>query len=602
MPLLLGLAALVFLSTSLFHHPPAQPIPAPPPPPPAAAPLETKHVVPPGATFDVSTTAAVAASELQALAKELAREEPPPPRAPLAAPPPKKALSPPAVATELATKRKEATKRAVRSRKEEDMEMLRKAAEMRAAGQDACHNNVFIVHWTHVPKAGGTAFASLAKRAACAKNPELADSNPCCVRDVCVAEGSCHSTASTCPFVQGIGKHTSNMGRLPLVPCCGREWYLSTVSSFLRYALRPAPTATEIAKYGLVYHADIPFEPVNKRRPEKVYTGGLATTAGDGRSSQLAMRARAYRTWPMEKRVEFFAKTGVAWDELKRRLVEKKIVAGKDDTLPGTDLFRLREIAEAVAPPANMTYGRGDNRFPRPGEQNKQARHCASNAEALEKGERRHACCHEPGKGVGANSMTMLRQPFVRAVSAFFYRGHSPNYDAYKLRPGLWIHPNDKSLYPAPIAKKKWTFKEFLGAVQCSPGEFEDDPLPLGLDEYSNILTKMFGDSESCPQARAGAARRDRRADHPRPPRRSATAASSAGARPATWSRAATATTTRRATSRRLTRTARRTRWRSTRSSACSRPTTRPSSWRPTSSSSRASSTTTSRSRARPRR
>ncbi|KAH8055999.1 acid phosphatase [Aureococcus anophagefferens] len=267
------------------------------------------------------------------------------------------------------------------------MEMLRKAAEMRAAGQDACHNNVFIVHWTHVPKAGGTAFASLAKRAACAKNPELADSNPCCVRDVCVAEGSCHSTASTCPFVQGIGKHTSNMGRLPLVPCCGREWYLSTVSSFLRYALRPAPTPTEIAKYGLVYHADIPFEPVNKRRPEK-------------------------------KRVEFFAKTGVAWDELKRRLVEKKIVKGGDDQSPGSDLFRLREIAEAVAPPANMTYGRGDNRFPRPGEQNKQARHCA------------------------------------------------PNYDAYKLRPGLWIHPNDKSLYPAPIAKKKWTFKEFLGAVR----------------------------------------------------------------------------------------------------------------------------------------
>ena len=28
------------------------------------------------------------------------------------------------------------------------------------------------------------------------------------------------------PLVQGIGKHTSNMGRLALVPCCGREWYL----------------------------------------------------------------------------------------------------------------------------------------------------------------------------------------------------------------------------------------------------------------------------------------------------------------------------------------------------------------------------------------
>ena len=43
----------------------------------------------------------------------------------------------------------------------------------------------------------------------------------------------------------------------------------------------------------------------------------------------------------------------------------------------------------------------------------------------------------------------------------------------------------DGKSYPARLAKKKWTFKEFLG-----------------LDEYTNILTKMFGDSESCPQVR----------------------------------------------------------------------------------------------------
>ena len=114
------------------------------------------------------------------------------------------------------------------------MDRLLEQSRMRVeAGKDVCADDVFIVHWTHVPKAGGTAFAGMAKKISCARNPSIASSNPCCVRDVCVAEGSCHSTASTCPLVQGIGKHTSNMGRLALVPCCGREWYLSTVISFL---------------------------------------------------------------------------------------------------------------------------------------------------------------------------------------------------------------------------------------------------------------------------------------------------------------------------------------------------------------------------------
>ena len=70
-------------------------------------------------------------------------------------------------------------------------------------------------------------------------------------------------------------------------------------------------------------------------------------------------------------RVEFFARTGVAWEELRRRLIEKHMVEGQtDDTQPGI-LRDLRDIARAVAPPRNMTYGgpiRG--RFPRPGEQN----------------------------------------------------------------------------------------------------------------------------------------------------------------------------------------------------------------------------------------
>ena len=46
--------------------------------------------------------------------------------------------------------------------------------------------------------------------------------------------------------------------------------------------------------------------------------GALAATAGMGKGTQLALRAKGYASWPVEKRVEFFAKTGVNWAELKK--------------------------------------------------------------------------------------------------------------------------------------------------------------------------------------------------------------------------------------------------------------------------------------------
>eukprot|EP00633_Aureoumbra_lagunensis_P003220 CAMPEP_0197299808 /NCGR_PEP_ID=MMETSP0890-20130614/46818_1 /TAXON_ID=44058 ORGANISM="Aureoumbra lagunensis, Strain CCMP1510" /NCGR_SAMPLE_ID=MMETSP0890 /ASSEMBLY_ACC=CAM_ASM_000533 /LENGTH=319 /DNA_ID=CAMNT_0042778289 /DNA_START=48 /DNA_END=1010 /DNA_ORIENTATION=+ len=74
----------------------------------------------------------------------------------------------------------------------------------------------------------------------------------------------------------------------------------------------------------------------------------------------------------------------------------------------------------------------------------------------------------------------MIRNPFVRAVSAYFYRGHSPNYDNYNLRPGLWRQATDRDF----MSKKRHVpLKEFFNA-----------------DEYRNILTKMFGDSTECRQ------------------------------------------------------------------------------------------------------
>lgn len=65
----------------------------------------------------------------------------------------------------------------------------------------------------------------------------------------------------------------------------------------------------------------------------------------------------------------------------------------KNDTAPGL-LNDFRLIAERFAPPENMTYGSPGRRFPRPGEQNMQARHCAANADALATGVKSHACCH----------------------------------------------------------------------------------------------------------------------------------------------------------------------------------------------------------------
>ena len=68
-----------------------------------------------------------------------------------------------------------------------------------------------------------------------------------------------------------------------------------------------------------------------------------------------------------EKRVEFFARTGVNWAELKKRLTEKHMAPNDDES---TGLLKdLRAVYDSVALPKNMTYGGSQkHRFPRPGE------------------------------------------------------------------------------------------------------------------------------------------------------------------------------------------------------------------------------------------
>lgn len=86
------------------------------------------------------------------------------------------------------------------------------------------------------------------------------------------------------------------------------------------------------------YHPDLEFEPVRKGAISQIFKGSLATTAGDGRHSQLAMRARAYRTWNVSKRIEFFTRTGVAWYRAAP--------------------FRMRRFAAGTAPRAAGTISR----------------------------------------------------------------------------------------------------------------------------------------------------------------------------------------------------------------------------------------------------
>ena len=132
--------------------------------------------------------------------------------------------------------------------KQEDLLLLR---------EDQCADALFVAHWTHVPKAGGTALAGLARRIACAKNPQIKHLNPCCIQDFCADHRTCEATATTCPLVLGIGRHETAMSRLVDVPCCAREWYLATVASFMRYTLKlskpPGPHTNEtLRKLGIV--------------------------------------------------------------------------------------------------------------------------------------------------------------------------------------------------------------------------------------------------------------------------------------------------------------------------------------------------------------
>ena len=77
-------------------------------------------------------------------------------------------------------------------------------------------------------------------------------------------------------------------------------------------------------------HARVPTpasdDAASRRRRGRDLRAGQADPWGRTRGDGSRRRLARYRTWPVSKRVEFFARTGVAWAELRRRLIEKDMV------------------------------------------------------------------------------------------------------------------------------------------------------------------------------------------------------------------------------------------------------------------------------------
>ncbi|KAH8053732.1 acid phosphatase [Aureococcus anophagefferens] len=299
--------------------------------------------------------------------------------------------------------------------------------------------------------------ASLARRVACKKNPALATwvppggadpvhLNPCCVPRLCVSEISCYASSSTCPFVTGIGRHTSSMANLVDMPCCAREWFAKTRTSFFRSALRPPMSDEEMRRRS---YARV------RGKWAQVDRYGNATAAS-GNAGALS-RMRSYDVWPLESRVAFFARVAVPLDMIEKRI--RDVGVRGDDREAQRRLIMLAR-RESVHDWADAPDGMD-----------------------LATAARERPCCglRQPGD----SSMTLLRNPFTRAASAYFYRGHSPNNDLYGLRPGLWGTSSERFEGRGTKKFKHYSFREFAEA-----------------EEYRDIATKMFGDPTGCDKAR----------------------------------------------------------------------------------------------------
>uniref|UniRef100_A0A7S2WAB1 Sulfotransferase n=1 Tax=Rhizochromulina marina TaxID=1034831 RepID=A0A7S2WAB1_9STRA len=160
-----------------------------------------------------------------------------------------------------------------------------------------------------------------------------------------------------------------------------------------------------------------------------------------------------YNLWPLEDRVTFLSRLGTPTGRITGRL-EQMVPSIEPERLA-----RLINITNTVAPAS--TFGKATDIIKK----------CIRD---VKKGQ----CCQ---KSLGSNSLTMLRHPFLRAVSAFYYRGHNPNYDVFMLRPGAWFRAGAH----VPKGMKAFDFEYFTNAP-----------------EYQNVMTGMFGNSKGCDKVR----------------------------------------------------------------------------------------------------
>ena len=357
-----------------------------------------------------------------------------------------------------------------------------------ADARSNCSASLFAVHWTHVPKAGGTAMASLARRVACKKNPALATwvppggadpvhLNPCCVPRLCLSEFSCDASSSTCPFVTGIGRHTSSMANLVDMPCCAREWFAKTRTSFFRSALRPPMSDEEMRRRS--------YARVNGKWARVDRYGNA--TAASGNAGALS-RMRSYDVWPLESRVAFFARVAVPLDMIEKRIRDVGVRGDDREAQRRLIMLARRESVEkdmTEKSPEHTGFCHRASHAIWAGAVAEQVHDWADAPDGMDlaTAARERPCCglRQPGD----SSMTLLRNPFTRAASAYFYRGHSPNHDIYGLRPGLWATSSERFEGRGTKKFKHYSFREFAEA-----------------EEYRDIATKMFGDPTGCDKAR----------------------------------------------------------------------------------------------------
>ena len=81
----------------------------------------------------------------------------------------------------------------------------------------------------------------------------------------------------------------------------------------------------------------------------------------------------------------------------------------------------------------------------------------------------RGAATQDGAQGVG--SFTMIRNPVLRVLSAFYYRGHSPNSDNYHVRRAFCAQPQD----PRCAGDRRYSLEDYLR-----------------LPEYHNIFVRML--------------------------------------------------------------------------------------------------------------